>query len=107
MHLREALLQAAQHLAIPVERQLGMKSADDVELGDRFAPASACRLPHLVERHRVGLRIARFLAEGAQPAARHTNVRRIDVAIYVEEGDIAVQPFAHDVRHVAESQHVG
>ena len=37
MHLREAQLQAAQHLAIPVERQFGMKSADDVELGDRFA----------------------------------------------------------------------
>ena len=37
VHLREALLQAAQHLAVPVERQLGMQAADDVELGDRFA----------------------------------------------------------------------
>ena len=37
MHLRKALLQAAQHLAIPVERQLRMQPADDVEFGDRFA----------------------------------------------------------------------
>ena len=55
MHLREALLQAAQHLAIPIERQFGMQAADDVELGDRFAPAFARAMPHLFERHGVGL----------------------------------------------------
>ena len=106
MHLREALLQAAQHLAIPVERQLRMQSADDVKLGDRFGPASARGLPHLVERHRVRLRIARFLAERAQPAARNADIRRVDVAVHVEVRDVAVQPLADDVRHVAERQDV-
>ena len=93
---------------IPVERQLRMQAADDVELGDRFASSPRpARCPDLVERHRVRLRIARLLAERAEPAAGHADVGRIDVAVDVEVRDVAVQPLAHDVGHVAERQDVG
>ena len=106
VHLRKALLQAAQHLAVPVERQLRMQPADDVELGDRLAPALAGAVPDLFERHGVRLGIARLLAERAQPATRHADVGRIDVAVDVEVGDVAVQPLAHEVGQVAERQDV-
>ena len=45
MHLRKALLQAAQHLAVPIERQFGMQAADDVKFGDGFAVAVAGASP--------------------------------------------------------------
>ena len=106
VHLREALLQPAEHLAEPVERQLGMQAADDVEFGDRFAPALAGAMPDLFERHRVRLGIAHPLAEGAQPATRHANVGRIDVAVDVEIRGVAVQPLADDVGQVAERQDI-
>ena len=86
VHLREALLQAAQHLAEPVQRQFRMQAADDVELGDRFAPAFAGAVPDLFERHGVGLGIAHALAEGAQAATGHADVGGIDVAVDVEVG---------------------
>ena len=101
MHLRKALLEAAQHLAVPVEGQLRMQPADDVELGDRFAPALARAMPDLLERHGVGLGISRLLAERAEPAAGDADVGGIDVAVDVEVGDVAVQPLAHQVGHVA------
>ena len=107
VHLREALLQAAQHLAVPVERQLGMQPADDVELGDGFAPALAGALPDLLERHGVGLGIVRPLAEGAQAATGHADVGGVDVAVDVEIRHVAVQPLAHQVGQVAERQDVG
>ena len=106
MHLRKALLQAAQHLAVPVERQLRMQSADDVELGDRFAPALARDMPDLLERHGVGLRILGSLAERAQPATGHADIGGIDVAVDVEVSDVAVQALAHQVGHVAERENV-
>ena len=107
MHLRKALLQAAQHLAIPVQRQLRMQPAHDVELGDGLAPAFAGAVPDLFERHGVGLGIAHPLAERAQPATGHAHVGGIDVAVDVEVGDVAVQALAHQVGQVAERQDVG
>ena len=103
MHLREALLEAAQHFAVPVQSQLRMQSADDVELGDGFAPALAGAMPHLFERHGVGFGIAHALAEGAQPATGHAHVGGVDVAVDVEVGHVAVQPLAHQVGQVADA----
>ncbi len=107
MHFRETLLQPAQHFAIPIERQLGMQSADDVELRDRFAPAFARAMPHFIERPGVGLGILRPLAERAQLATGHADIGRIDVAVHVEPGDVAVLALAHQVGHVAERQNIG
>ena len=106
MHLRKALLQAAQHLAVPIQRQLRMQAADDVKLGDRFAPAFAGAMPHLFERHGVGLGIAHLLAEGAQAATGHADIGGVDVAVDVEISGVAVQALAHQVGHVAQRQNV-
>ena len=84
-----------------------MQAADDVEFGDRFAPALARVVPDLFQRHRVRFRIVRPLAERAQPATRDANIRRVDMAVDVEIRDVAVQSFANDVRHVAERKDVG
>jgi hypothetical protein len=51
--LGKALFETAQHLAIPIERELRVQAADDVKLGDGFAPADTGRLPNLIERHGV------------------------------------------------------
>src|SRR5262245_9579009 len=106
MDLRKALLQAAEHLAIPVQRELRVQPANDVEFGYRFAPTDSGGLPNLLERHRVGFGISSLLAERAQPAACDTDVGWIDVAIDVEVSDRAVQPLANQVRHIAEREDV-
>ena len=85
----------------------GMQPADDVELGDGLAPAFAGALPHLFERHGVGLGIAHALAESAQAATGHAHIGGVDVAVDVEVGDVAVQALPHQVGQVAERQDIG
>ena len=106
MDLREALLQATQHFAIPVERQFRVESTDDVELGDRFGIAFARAVPDLVERHRVSLGIFLAFAERAQSATGDADIGRIDVAIDVEIGHFAMHALAHDVRQVADAEQI-
>ena len=105
--LRKALLEAAQHLAEPVQRQFRVQSADDVEFGDGLAPAFAGALPDLFQRHGVRLGVAHALAEGAQAATGHAHIGGIDVPVDVEVGLRAVQAFAHQVGQVAERQDIG
>ena len=106
VHPREALLQAAEHLAVPIQRQFGVQSADDVKLRDRLAIPVARRFPRLLERHGVGARVLGPFAERAQPATRHANVGGVDVPVDVEVGDVAVQPLAHQVGHITHRQQV-
>src|ERR1017187_2486243 len=84
-----------------------MQAAHNVELGDRLAPALARALPHLFERHGVGLGIAHALAESAQAATGHADVGGVDVAVHIEIRNVAVEPLAHQVGQVAECQDVG
>src|SRR5260370_14347562 len=107
VHLREALLQAAQHLAVPVECELGVESADDVEFGARSPPADSGSFPNLFERHGVGLGIFGALAERAQTTTGDTYVGGIDVAVDVEVSGGSVQALANDVGHVTEREDVG
>ena len=104
--LGEADLQALDQVEEVLERQVRMQTADDVELGHGFAVALAGRLPRLLERHGVGSAVALLLAKGAQAAARHADVGGIDVAIDVEEGQVAVQALANQVGKPADGQHV-
>ncbi len=80
-----------------------MQAADDVELGDGFAVAVAGFLPHLLERHGIGLGIANPLSEGAELATGHAHVGGVDVAVDVEKGAVAVQALAHPVGHPADA----
>src|SRR5471030_836225 len=106
VYLREPLLQAAQHFAEPVQGQLGMQAADNVKLRDRLAPAFPRLLPHLFERHGIGLGIPHPLAERAQPATGHAHVRRVDVPVHVEVSGVPVQPLANQVGQVSQRQNV-
>src|SRR5580704_16481519 len=88
-----------------------MESADDVELGDGVlsirAPAVARDLPHLFERHGVGLGILGSLAESAEAATSDAHVGGIDVAVDVEIGDVAVEAFAHAIGEPADAEQIG
>ena len=61
MNLREALLQAAQHLGVPVDGEFRMQAADDVKLSHRVGIAFAGPILYKVwqsyaaERERVGV----------------------------------------------------
>src|SRR5271166_746606 len=83
-----------------------MQSADNMKLGDRLAVSRRRSLESFLQRHRIGARRILLAAESAQPASRHAHVRRIDVAIHIEIGLIAVHPFTHIIGHPAYSQNV-
>ena len=83
-----------------------MQAADDVKLGDRLAVAGGRRLPRLFERHGVAGRVALLAAEGAELAGCDADVGRVDVAIDVEVGDVAMHPLAHVVGQPAHREHV-
>src|SRR5580658_7938720 len=103
MHLRIAFFQAAQHLAIPIERQFRMQTADNMKLRDRFADTVARALPHLFERHGVSGRILRALPERAEAATGDAYIGGIDVAIHVEISLVAMEALADLVRHPADT----
>src|SRR5579883_2116895 len=65
MHHRVTLFQARDHLAVPVERELGMQAAHNMKFGHGFRISPACRFPNLFKRHGVAVRIFRFLSKGA------------------------------------------
>ncbi len=106
MNLGKALLQAAHQVEKVLQRQIGMESANNVELRHRLGVARGRRLPRLFQSHRVARRVALLASEGAQPAIRHADVGGVDVAIDVEVGHIAVHPLAHTVGQPAHGQHV-
>ena len=83
-----------------------MQSADNVELSHRLRQPRTRRLPRLFQRHRVRSGLALLPPERAQPATRHADIRRIDVPVHVEVGDVAMHPLAHCVRHPADGQNI-
>ncbi len=107
VYFGEALLQAAKHLAVPIQRQLGMQAADNVEFSHRLAPAFTRAMPDFVQGPGVSLRILGSLSEGAQLAACHANIGRIDVPVDVKPRDVAVFALAHQVGHIAQGQNIG
>ena len=88
--VREALLQAAQHLLVPVERRGRVEAADDVELGD--ARCRPCPPPPRTRRSPSPSRGARAFCAQAQNLQSSRRVGRVDVAVDVVERDVAVPP---------------
>src|ERR1700674_1834495 len=97
MDLREALLEAGNQVEKVLKRQIGMQTADDVELRNRFAVARGSRLKRFLEGHGVGAGRVLLPAEGAEAAGGHANIRRIDVAIDVEVRLVAVHALTHAI----------
>jgi len=58
------------------------------------------RGPWCIRRHALGA------AKGAQAAVGHAYVGRIDMAVHVEVGDVAMHPLAHMVGQPADGQDV-
>ena len=84
-------LEAAQQLRVVVERQVGVQTVDDVDLGERLMGALPQLVPRLLERHRVGAVVARLEAgERAEQAARDADVGRLEADVVVVEGSRAV-----------------
>src|SRR6476660_1591244 len=83
-----------------------MQAADNVELGHGFTVAGSCRLERLFKRHRVGAGRVFLSAKGAQTAGGDADVRRIDVAVYVEVSLVAMPAFAHVIGQPADSKDV-
>src|SRR5207253_333632 len=83
-----------------------MEPADDVKLGDRFAVSASRLLDALVDRELVATRLVHFLGPRAQGAVDPAQVRRVEVAVDVVEGGIAVSPFADVVREASQPEKV-
>ena len=83
-----------------------MQTSHNVEFCDGFAvPGSGC-LEGLFESHGVGTGSILFSPESAQAASSDAYIRRIDMAIHVEIGFIAVHALADMVRQPADRQNI-
>ena len=83
-----------------------MEPADDVKLGDRFAVPASRFLDALVDRELVAPRLVHFLGPRAQGAVDPAQVRRVEIAVDVVEGGVAVAPFADVVREASQPEKV-
>src|ERR1700722_10054651 len=106
MHLRKALLEAGDQVEKVLKRQIGMQSADNMELGNRFAIARGCSLESFFEGHSVCAGRIFFPAERTQSAGGYANIRRINVAIDVEVRLVAMHALAHRVLQPANCEDV-
>ncbi len=104
----EALLEAAEHLEVPLEGEFGVQAADDVELGHLVAALLGGVRVDVLVRHLPGVVLARQRREAAELAVVgvDADVGRIDVAVDVEVRHVAVLATAHGVGETAEVQDV-
>ncbi len=106
MHLRKALLQAANQFQIVFKRQIRMQPAHDVKFRRAFAHALRRARPNFIQRVRVSPRRIRRPPKRAQPAMRHANIRGIDVPVDVEVANVPVPLLAHVVRQPAHGKQI-
>src|SRR6266403_1311176 len=90
VHTGAALLQPANHFQEVPERQIGMQTANDVELRRAFANALFGALIDFFESEGISAGRIRIAAKRTKFAVRYADVGRIDVTIDVEVGDVAV-----------------
>src|SRR5487761_620370 len=106
MDLREALLEAANHVEIERKRQIGMQAAHDVKFRRAFGDALPGALPDFLERVGVRARGIVVAPKSAEFAMRAADIRRIDVPVDVVVADVAVTLRATVFREPADSQQV-
>src|SRR5207245_2995623 len=107
-HLRVALLQAAEHVDVVLEAQLGMQATDNVELAGWIVARGIGLGEHLVQAARVRAVFFRHPREGAEHAgvAQDADIRRIDVLIGGEVDALAVLAHVRKVREATDGQEV-
>src|SRR5206468_9497033 len=106
MHLRKSLLQAGDQIKEILKRQIGMQSANDVKLGNGFAVAGCGGFEYFFECHGVGARSILFSTEGAEATSGDTDICRIDMAVDIEVGLIAMHAFAHVIGKPTDGKNV-
>src|SRR6185437_7655588 len=106
MHMREALLQAANQVEIIIKREIGMQSADDVEFGGAFGDALRGALKDFLEGKCVSARGIGRAAKRAEFAMRDADVCGIDVAVDVEKADVAMTLLADMIGEPAQGQEI-
>ena len=84
-----------------------MQAADHVEFRGAFADTLLGALINLFERKSIRTGSTGIAAERAQFAMRDADVRRIDVPVDVEIGDVAVALLANVVGQPANGQQIG
>src|SRR3989442_4489648 len=107
-HLRMALFQAAEHVHVLREPQLGMQAAHDVELARGIIPRGIRFGEHLVQAARVGAVFLRHAREGTEDAgvAQDADIGRIDVLIRREVNALAVPTSIGKVGQPTDGQQV-
>ena len=107
MHLGEALLQPAHQ--VHRSTQTADRDAARPQCGTPSPPRSAPCPPSAHASSSAIVYVpgrALLPPKRAQPATRHAHIRRIDVPVHVEVGDVPVHPLAHRVRHPPNGQDV-
>src|SRR5438477_7442283 len=95
MNLRKAFFQPRDQVKKILERKIGVQSADNVKLCDRFAVSRCCRFERLLKRHGVGAGSALFSSESTKAAGCNANIGWIDMAVYIEVGLVAMHALAN------------
>src|SRR6266566_5420895 len=103
-----ACLEAAKHVRVVREPQLGMQAAHDVKLTGRIVPRRVCLGEHFLQTPRVRAVLFRHAREGAEHAgvAQDADVGRIDVLIGREVDAVAVLPAIGEIGEAADRQQV-
>src|SRR5258706_2831672 len=107
-HLRVTLLQAAKHVDVVCEPELGMQPADDVKLARRIVARGVRFREYFVEAPGVGAVLFRHPRERTEHArvAQNADVRRIDVLVCGKVHSVAIASSVCEVREVAEGEQV-
>src|ERR1051326_967138 len=103
-----ALFQAAKHVCVVRQLQLGMQPTDDVELARRILARRVRLGEHVLEAARVGAVFLRHARERAEDAgvAQDADVGRIDVLVRREVDAIAVPAAVREIGEPADRQQV-
>src|ERR1051325_5205467 len=103
-----ALFQAAKHVCVVRQLQLGMQPTDDVELARRILARRVRLGEHVLEAARVGAVFLRHARERAEDAgvAQDADVGRIDVLVRREVDAIPVPGAVREIGEPADRQQV-
>ena len=107
VNARLALLHFAREVEVGRAGKVGVDSALHANLGRAERPRLIHAIADLLHREREGISIGAPLSERAEPAARVTDVREVDVAVDDVSDLVADRVAAHSISEVGERVKVG